>query len=45
MNFYDERRFLYPEADASELGLGAGLLQVRKGLSHPIDEVPDNSIL
>ena len=33
MKFYDAARPLYLENDASSIGLGAGLLQVRDGMN------------
>ena len=45
MKFYDETKPPFIETDASEVGLGAALLQTRSGTSHPRDEAPDNSNL
>ena len=42
MDFYDTSRTLYLETDASSVGLGARLLQVRKGMNCRHDKVPDN---
>ena len=43
--FYDTSRPLYLETDASDVDLGAGLLQVRDGMNCGHDEVPDNAKL
>ena len=45
MEFYDETKPLYLETDASRVGLGAGLLQIRDGMNYPQDEAPNNNIL
>ena len=45
MKFYDTSRPLYLETDASEVSLGAGLLQIRDGMNCGCDEVPDNATL
>ena len=45
MKFYDVTRSLYLDTDASGIGLGAGLLQVRNGMSYGCDEIPDHAIL
>ena len=45
MKFYDVARPLFLETDASGIGFGAGLLQVRDGMNCGHDEVPDNAIL
>ena len=45
MRFYYETKPLYLEINASGVGLGAGLLQIRSGKSCPRDTAPDNSIL
>ena len=45
MKFYDETKPFYIETNASEIGLGAVLLQTRDNMSSHRDEAPDNSIL
>ena len=45
MQFYDEMNPLYIQKDASDIGLGAGLLQVRIGMSCPTGDRPYNTIL
>ena len=45
MKFYDETHPLYLETDASEVRLGAALLQTRSGTSCPRDKAPNHSIL
>ena len=45
MKFDDETLPLYLETDASEIRLGAALLQTRSSTSCPKDKAPDNSIL
>ena len=45
MEVYDENKPLYLKTDASEIGLGAALLQTRDGTTYPIDIAPDNTIL
>ena len=45
MKFYDTSRLLYLETDASGIGLGARLLQVRHAMNCGHDEVPDNATL
>ena len=45
MKFYDDTKLLYLEKDASGVGLGAGLLQLCKGLMSQKDMLPDNTIL
>ena len=45
MKFYNENEELYFETDALQVGLGAGLLQVREGMTCPRDIPPDSSIL
>ena len=45
MEYYDVRKLLYLETDASEVGLGTALLQVRDNLKCGYDEVPDNTLL
>ena len=44
VKFYDETKPLYKETDATEVGLGAALLQTRSGKSYPRDEVQYKSI-
>ena len=41
MKFYDGKQSLYIETDVSEVGLGAGLLQLRDGKNFLHDETPD----
>ena len=43
IKFYDTLKPLYLEMDASGIDLGAGLLQVRKGMTCGHDKVPDNA--
>ena len=38
-------RPLYLETDASAIGLGAGLLQIRDRMNCPQDKTPQNNIL
>ena len=45
MKFYDESRPLYLETDASGVGLGDGLLQVRESMICGCDEIPDDATL
>ena len=45
MKFYDASRSLYLLTDASGIGLGARLLQVRDGMKCAHDEVPDNATM
>ena len=45
MKFNDKTKPLYLEMDATEVGLGAALLQTRSGTSCPREEAPDNRIL
>ena len=45
VEFYDETKPLYMKLDASEVGLGATMLQTRNNTSCAKDEVPDNNIL
>ena len=42
--YYSARKPLYLETDASRIGLGAGLLQVRDNLICRYDEVQDNTM-
>ena len=45
MKVYNETKPLYLETDASGVGLGASLLQIRNDTSGPRDTVLDNNIL
>ena len=45
MKFYDETKPLYLETNASGIGLGTALLQIRDGAACPRNIVPDNTIL
>ena len=45
MKFYDETKALYLETNASGIGLGAALLQMRDGATCPRNITPDNTIL
>ena len=45
MKFYDDTKLLYLETDASSIGLGATLLQLRDNTGYQKDTAPDNSIL
>ena len=45
MKCYDDTKPLYLETDASQVGLGAALLQTWKGSACQKDTVPDNTIL
>ena len=45
MEFYNEIKPLYLEADALRVGLRAALLQTEGGTSYHRDEAPDNNIL
>ena len=45
MKFYDTSRYLYMETDASDVSLGAGLLQLKDSINYEYDSVPDNATL
>ena len=45
MKFYDEKELQYFGTDASGTAFGAGLLQIRDGVTCPRDTAPDNSRL
>ena len=45
MKFYDNNEPLYLETDASGIGLGAALLQLRDDRSCQTHMAPDNTIL
>ena len=45
MRFYDKTKPMYLETDASRIGLGAAILQMRNGTTCPKDIAPDNTIL
>ena len=45
MKFYHASRPLYLKTDASNVGLGASLLQVNEGMNCGHDQVPDNATL
>ena len=45
MKLYNAVRLLYLETDASDIGLGSGLLQVRDDMNSGHDKIPDNAIL
>ena len=45
MEFYNKTKPLYLETKASGVGLGANLLQTRKGTRCPRDIAPDSNIL
>ena len=42
---YDDTKLLYLKTDASGIGLGAALLQLRDNMNCPKDIAPDNTIL
>ena len=44
MKFYDDTKLLYLETDASSIGLGTALLQLRDNMNGPKDTAPDNTI-
>ena len=44
MKFYNEMKPLYLKTDASTVGMGAMLLQVRDDVNSPKDETTDNMI-
>ena len=43
MKFYDATRLPYLETDASGVSHGAGLLQLRDGMTSGCDQMPDNA--
>ena len=45
MKYYDDLKPLYLESDASGIGLGVGLLQLREGMNCGSDDVSDNTTL
>ena len=45
MTFYNEKEQLYLEIDASGVGLGASLLELRDGMWFARNEVPDNAVI
>ena len=45
MKFYDDTKPLYLKTDASGIGLGVALLQLRDNTSCQKDTAPDNTIL
>ena len=45
VKFYDDTKLLYLKTDASGVGLGAALLQLRDNTNCPKDTAPDNTIL
>ena len=45
INFYNERRSLYLETDASGVGLAVGLLHIRNRMNCLWEEAPHNDIL
>ena len=45
MAFYIEMEQLYLETDASDVGLGASVLQVRDGMQFPRKEALDSAVL
>ena len=45
MKIYGEKELLYIQKDASGVGVGVGLLQVRDRKQLPQDKAPDNIVL
>ena len=45
MKFYDDAKLRYLKTDASGIGLGAALLQLKDHTNCPKDTAPDNTIL
>ena len=45
IKFYDDTKLLYLETDASRIGLGVALLQLRDNTVCQKDTAPDNTIL